>query len=100
MRRPARGFATGSRRPDHLPLEGGGRPAPAGPVGVTAAPQIRSGCLGGAAATPPRTAFRTPTLPLQGRHATSKPPPNRAPTPRSTPLLSDRRPPPQVRAPP
>src|SRR5260221_8481498 len=50
---------------------GGGRPAPAGRVGVTAAPQIRPGCLGGTAATPPRTAFgskRTSfALPLQGR---------------------------------
>src|SRR5260370_36059645 len=26
---------------DHLPLEGGGRPAPAGRAGVTAVPQIR-----------------------------------------------------------
>src|SRR5258708_34530926 len=56
---------------DHLPLEGGGRPAQAGREGVTAVPQIRHGCFGGAAATPPRTAFGSRetyfALPLQGR---------------------------------
>ncbi len=57
----------------HLPLEGG-EPAPdlirgrprSGRVGVTAAQKFRRrACC--AAATPPRTAFGSPTLPLQGR---------------------------------
>src|SRR5713101_2990583 len=50
----------------HLPLEGGGRRALARREGVTAVPhsQRRTCC---AAVTPPRTAFGSPTLPLQGR---------------------------------
>jgi hypothetical protein len=63
----------GDAAPVHLPLEGG-EPAPdlirgrprSGRVGVTAAQQFRRRvCC--AAATPPQTAFGSPTLPLQGR---------------------------------
>src|SRR6266446_6352155 len=59
---------------------GGGRPAQAGRVGVTAVPQNPPGLSRGTAATPPRTAFGSPTLPLQGRvlgtsSAAGRPPP-------------------------
>jgi cobaltochelatase CobN len=49
-------------RSDHLPLEGGGRPAPAGRVGVTAAPQMLRGCH----PTPDRLRRSDPPPPGEG----------------------------------
>src|SRR5262249_19916379 len=52
----------------HLPL-GGARPAPAGREGVMAAQPLPPRHARGREGTPPRTAFGSPTLSLQGRVA-------------------------------